>query len=99
MNKLSLAACTGLLLVLPATAHAQADAHPQVADQAEHDHSAPPPGDAQPDAAPPAERRMEMGEHMKDCCCPCCEMMRQHGALARPDDSEAPAAVPEQHQH
>lgn len=99
MNKIGLAAFAGLLLALPATAHAQGDAHPQGADQAQHDHPASPARDAQQEAAPGTERRMEMGQHMKECCCPCCAMMREHGAMTRPDGGEAPASAPEQHQH
>lgn len=98
MNKIGLAAFAGLLLALPATAHAQADAHPPGADQAKHDHSAPQPENAAPDAAPMARPQMEMGKHMEDCCCPCCRMMREQHGTGGPDASEAPAA-PEQHQH
>lgn len=97
MSKLALAACAGLLLALPATVHAQADAHPQGADQAQHDHSAPSAGDAAPDASAMPQREMEMGKHMEDCCCPCCQMMRQHGGTAR--EGEAPPTAPEQHDH
>jgi hypothetical protein len=99
MGKLGLAACAGLMLALPATVHAQADAHPQGADQAQHDHSEPPPGDAPPEASAMPERRTEMAKHMEDCCCPCCKMMREHGEASHPDESEAPAPTADEHQH
>lgn len=98
MSKLALSACAGLLLALPAAAHAQPDAHPQSADQPQHDHSAPQQEDAAPAVAPMDRPQMEMGKHMEDCCCPCCRMMRDEHGAAQPDTSEAPAA-PEQHQH
>jgi hypothetical protein len=99
MSKLGLVACAGLMLALPVTVHAQGDAHPQVADQAQHDHSEPPAGDAPPDASAMPQRQMEMGKHMEDCCCPCCKMMREHGETPQSDQSEAPAAAPDEHQH
>lgn len=104
MKKLGLAACAGLLMALPAAAHAQTDdAHPQGADQGQHDHSAPAASDEGADPSAMQQRQMEEGAHMENCRCPCCEMMKQHGGgMGKPSDDETADAPPEQsedHQH
>jgi hypothetical protein len=99
MSKLGLVTCAGLMLAFPATVHAQGDAHPQGADQAQHDHSEPPVAEPAPGASAMPPRQMEMGKHMEDCCCPCCKMMREHGESTPSDEGEAPAATPDEHQH
>jgi hypothetical protein len=92
------------LAAFPAAAHAQSDtAHPQGADQAQHDHSASPANQDQ--AVPSAMPRHQMrgGMHMKNCCCPCCEtMMQQGGGMTHPGEGETAdpsAEQPEDHQH
>lgn len=104
MRKLRMAAFAASLAAFPAAAHAQpADEHPQGADQAQHDHSAPAPGEdrAVPSAMP--QRAMRDGMHMQNCCCPCCEMMQQHGGgMANPSEGGGDDTSPEQpedHQH
>jgi hypothetical protein len=104
MRKLRVAALAASLAAFPAAAHAQADsAHPQGADQAQHDHSASSAGEGQ--ATPSAMPRPQMrdGMHMENCGCPCCEMMRQHGGgTTHPGEGETPdasPAQPEDHQH
>ena len=88
MNKLTLAGLAGALIALPIAAQAQPqESHPQGADQAQHDHSVPPAADSEAGREAMPQRQTQMGEHMKDCCCPCCKMMQQHGA----GTSEAPA--------
>jgi len=100
MNTLTLAALAGALIALPAAAHAQPqDSHRQGADQGQHDHSAPPAGNSEAGQEAMPQRQMQMGEHMKDCCCPCCQMMQQHGGMKGRDEGEAPAAPVDPHQH
>lgn len=98
MKKLGLAAFAGLLMAFPAAAHAQPDnTHPQGADQAQHDHSAPAAGDEGADPSAMRQRQMEESAPMENCRCPCCEMMKQHGGRNdKPSEGETADASPEQ---
>lgn len=104
MSSLRMVAFAASLAAFPAAAHAQPDsAHPQGADQAQHDHSASPAGAGRADPSAMPRRQMRDGMHMKDCCCPCCEAMMQHGGgLTHPGEGGSPDPSPEQpedHQH
>jgi hypothetical protein len=79
LRKLRTAAFAASLAAFPAAAHAQpANAHPPGADPAQHDPSAPAAGEDRADPAAMPQRPMRDGMHMKNCCCPCCETMKQH---------------------